>query len=402
MTDLIRIMIVDDITETRENIGRLISLEEGFQVVAEAQDAENGVRIAQEVQPDIILMDINLPGMDGLKATELLSQELPQTSIIMISVQEEQYYMRRAMSAGARGFLMKPFSRDELAETIRRVHNIEIKRRHFQQNPAELKQPASQVITVFSGKGGVGKTTISVNLAIALAQVTGEEVVILDLDLQFGDVALMMDLNPTVTIANAADEIDSLIPESLESYLLKHRSGVKVLAAPLRPEEAELVKGADVVKLLHLLRQSYRYILVDTAPTFQEINLAVLDQANQIVLVSLLELATIKNIHLSLQIMEQLNYPKEKINLILNRAGTEYGLGLKDMEKTLDMAVKVKIPNDGGVALRALNTGEPFVLSNPKTAIARGIFELAQLAGPDKRQETAGGLLTKMKHLLNK
>lgn len=402
MEDKIRIMIVDDIAETRENISRLISLESDLAVVAEAQDAEHGIEIAKTVQPDIILMDINLPGMDGLKATELLSQELPGTSIIMISVQEEQYYMRRAMAAGARGFLMKPFTREELTEAVRRVYNMEQKRKTFQMAVQEVRRPQSQVITIFSGKGGVGKTTITVNLAIALAQLTGEEVAVVDLDLQFGDVSLMMDMNPDLTLVDLIQEINTLDVDGMEAYLYAHKSGVNVLAAPTRPEEAELIKGHHVNKILHLLRQKYRYIIIDTAPTFQEINLAALDQTDIIFLISVLELATIKNIHLSLQIMEQLNYSKEKINLVLNRSDLEFGFGSKELEKTLNLPIKVKIPSDGSIAVRALNTGEPFVLSNPKAPITKGIYELADLLKPEKKKESGTGLLSKMKNVFGK
>lgn len=402
MEEKIRIMIVDDIAETRENISRLISLEPDLEVVAEAQDAEHGIEVAMKVQPDIILMDINLPGMDGLKATELLAQELPGTSIIMISVQEEQYYMRRAMTAGARGFLMKPFSREELTEAVRRVYSMEQKRRDFQKSIQDVRRSPSRVITVFSGKGGVGKTTITVNLAIALAQLTGEQVAVVDLDLQFGDVSLMLDLNPDLTMVDLIQEISTLDVEGLEAYLYSHKSGVKVLAAPTRPEEAELIKGHHVSKILGLLRQKYRYVLIDTAPTFQEINLAALDQTDSIFLISVLELATIKNIHLSLQIMEQLNYSKEKINLILNRADSEFGLGSKDVEKTLNLPVKVKIPSDGGVAVRALNTGEPFVLSNPKAPITKGIYELAELVKPEKKKESGAGIFNKVRNVFGK
>lgn len=402
MENKIRIMIVDDIAETRENIARLIRLEPDLEVVAEAQDAEHGMEVAQQAQPDIILMDINLPGMDGLKATELLLQELPESSIIMISVQEEQYYMRRAMTAGARGFLMKPFSRDELTETIRRVYGMEKGCGNSQKPAQDVRRSTSQVVTVFSGKGGVGKSTIAVNLAIALAQLTGEEVAVVDLDLPFGDISFMLDLSSDLSVADLMQEIDTLDAEGLEAYMDTHPCGVKVLAAPTRPEEAELIKGHHVNKILLLLREKYRYVIIDTAPAFQEVNLAALDQTDIIFLISVLELAAVKNLHLGLQVMEQLHYSKEKINLVLNRADSEFGLGVKDVEKTLNLPVKVKIPGDESTAVRALHTGEPFVLSNPKALITKGIYELAALLEPEKKKENETGLLSKVKNVFGK
>ncbi|WP_127017786.1 AAA family ATPase [Anoxybacter fermentans] len=400
MKDKIKIMIIDDIKDTRENIGRLISLEDDLEVVAEANDAEKGIELAKKVQPDIILMDINLPGMDGLKATEVLSRELPESSVIIISVQEEHYYMQQAISAGAREFLMKPFSRDELVKAIRRVSSIEQKQ--LSETIPKVRKRTGEVITVFSGKGGVGKTTITVNLAVALARLTGEEVVVLDLDLQFGDVSLMMGLPTDVTITDLAREIDKISGDDLENYLLTHRSGVKVLAAPVRPEEAELIKRNHVSKIIHLLRQKYQYVLIDTEPTLHEINLVALDFSDKIILVSLLELAAIKNIRLSLQIMEKLNYSKEKILLILNRSNSKHGPGLKDFKITLNFPIKLKIPGDEKIAVRAMNTGEPFVLSNPGSSISKSIFELAYLVEPEAKGNNRGGLFRTMKQLFGK
>ncbi len=403
MEDKIGIMIIDDIKETCDNIARLISLEEDLVVVGQAQDAESGIEIAKQLRPDIILLDINLPGMDGLKAAEILSLELPATGIIIISVQEEHYYMQQAMTAGARGYLMKPFSQADMIKAIRRIYSSEQKRRNFYDTVKEVRNRKGEVIVIFSGKGGVGKTTISVNLAIALAQLTGEEVVILDLDLQFGDVSLLMDLNANLTITDLAQEIDTIDENGLENYLLLHKSGVKILSAPLRPEESELIKDNYISKIIELLQKKYRFVLIDTEPTFQEVNLTAMDLSDKIFLISLLELATIKNLHLSLQVMEELKYPMEKIHLILNRFDSEYGLSMKDLEKTLNLAVKAKIPSDGGVAVRALNTGEPFVLSNPKATISRAIFDLARFVVPNiTEKDHKDSLFQKMKKLFKK
>lgn len=403
MKNKIQIVIIDDIAETRENIKRLISLEEDLLVIGEAGNAESGIDVALDLKPDIILMDINLPGMDGLKAAELLTLELPASAIIMISVQEEQYYMKQAMAAGAREFLMKPFTGEDLMNAVRRVYKIEKKRRDYHQ-PVQEEIKEGQVLTVFSGKGGVGKTTISVNLAIALAQLIDDRVAIIDLDLQFGDVALMMDLNPDLSIVDLAREVDAIDEENgLNDYLTVHESGVDILAAPSRPEEAEMIQGKNLGKIIQALRKKYRYVIIDTKPAFHEVNLVAMDLSDRILLITALELATIKNNQWSLQVMKQLGYQNDKIHVILNRFDSLHGLNMKDLERTLDLPIRARIPSDGNVVVRALNTGEPFVLNHPKTPITKAIVELAkQLEPKEKHEMETIGLFRKMKKLIAK
>lgn len=403
MKNKIRIIIIDDIAETRENIKRLISLEEDLVVIGEAGNAESGIDVALDLKPDIILMDINLPGMDGLKAAELLTLELPASAIIMISVQEEQYYMKQAMAAGAREFLMKPFTGEDLMNAVRRVYKIEKKRRNYHQ-PVQEEVKEGQVLTIFSGKGGVGKTTISVNLAIALAQQIEDRVVVIDLDLQFGDVALMMDLNPDLSIVDLAREVDDIDEENgLGGYLTVHESGVDILAAPSRPEEAEMIQAKNLGKIIQALRKKYQYVIIDTKPAFHDINLVAMDLSDRILLITALELATVKNNQWSLQVMEQLGYQNDKIHVVLNRYDSQYGLSMKDLERTLHLSIKSKIPSDGSTVVRALNTGEPFVLNNPKASITKAIIDLAKQFEPKKKQEIKNvGFFHKMKKLIAK
>ena len=244
MADRIKVLIVDDIPETRDHLSKLLGFESDVEVVGAAAGGPEAIEMALKLRPNVVLMDINMPGMDGITATEKLAAEVPTAAVIMMSVQGEADYLRRSMLAGAREFLVKPFSSDELTASIRQVWSREKdKLSRFAPVVAAPEisngsgDPAS-VIAVFSPKGGVGRTTISVNLAVAAAQI-GKRVALVDASFQFGDVGVLLNLNPrNKAVADLAGELQAGEAESLEAFLITHSSGVKVLLAPPSPEQA--------------------------------------------------------------------------------------------------------------------------------------------------------------------
>ncbi|MBO8126925.1 MAG: response regulator [Firmicutes bacterium] len=393
----IKLLIVDDSDQARENVRKLCRFDEDIQVIGEAKNGKEAVLLAKKLAPDVILMDINMPEIDGITATELISMEIPETSIIMMSVQGEQEYLRKAMMAGAREYLTKPFSGDELVNTIKRVHQLETKRRQQLQSAGPERLREGRIVTIFSAKGGVGKTTIATNLAVALATV-GARVALVDLDLQFGDVALMLDLVPKRTIADLVEEAE-LTQEVVEDYLLGHVSGVQVLAAPQRPEQAELVSEELVQTVLAKLKKSFDYVIVDTAPSFHGTILAALDASERILLLGTLELPSFKNLKLSLETMASLQYPEEKIAVVVNRYSTDIGISLAEFEESLGTKVQGKVPSDGRVVVEAVNKGVPFVLSSPKSEITQALYELVKLVGwqaPEQQTVSKTGLFSRL------
>lgn len=376
----IKILIADDITETRENIKRLLYFEKDMMIVGEAADGEEAIRLTEKLNPDIILMDINMPSMDGITATETISLRYPKTAIIILSVQGEQEYLKKAMVAGAREYMVKPFSTDELVGTIRKVYDFEQKRRVQLSEPAMVRelQRDPQLISVFSTKGGVGKTTIATNLAVSLAEETRQKVVVLDLDLQFGDVAVMLNVAPKRTITELIQDINQMERDLLEGYLVTHPTGVKVLPCPTRPEYAELITGAHVEKILSVLKQNYDYIVIDTPPSFNETTLTALDLCHQILLVVALDLPTIKNVKLGLEVLDSLHL-KGKSRLVLNRSASDIGIKPEDMEESLGLKAVTHIPSDGRTVITSVNKGSPFVVTDPNTKITESIRELARL-----------------------
>ncbi len=376
MEDKIKVVIADDIRETRQNIRALLSFDERIEVIGEAENGEDAIFLAREAHPDIILMDVNMPVKNGIKATEEISLESPETSVIVISVQSEQEYMRKAMAAGARDYIAKPFSDEDLINTIIRTYNMEERRR---QKTTEIKADEvidSKVITVFSTKGGVGKTTIASNLAVTIARQTKKRVALLDLDLFFGNVAIHLNVSSKANISELVKVIGSLDVDLVEDFLVSHFSGVRVLAAPNKPEYAEYITPQHIEKILAVLRKKYHYIIIDTAQSFGENTLAVLDASEKILFVSTMDLPAIKNINTGLELMKTLKYPDSKIHIVLNRVSEQFGVKYSDFENAVKHKIWAAIPEDNTTVINSVNKGLPFVMTRSVTQVSKKVYEM--------------------------
>lgn len=400
MAAKIRVLVADDIQATRDNIRKLIEFHPEITIIGEAGTAEEAIEKTKQLQPNIVLMDVNMPGMDGISATKIISAEVPGVSIVIMSVQAEQEYLRRAMVAGAKDYLTKPFTGDELLQAVKQVYVTEQSRKKvipFEPKTAEL----GKITTVFSTKGGVGKTTIATNLAVALATKSGDKVGIIDADLQFGDVALFMNLMPRATSADLVREIENLDEKLLDSYLTPYSDNVRVLAAPFRPEQGEMVTGQHLTAILKTMRTMHKHVIVDTTPVFSEAMLAILDISDLVLVVSALDLPTIKNVKLCLEIMESLNYPQEKVRLLLNRANSEGGMDISEAEESLRCTFTATIPSDGKTVVSSVNRGIPFVVTSPDAPVAQNIFNLAKIvaAGDWQEQDKPTSVVHKLRRL---
>lgn len=386
----IRILIVDDIADTRENLAKLIGFEPDMEVAATAGGGQEAVNMAKQHRPHVILMDINMPDMDGITATEIISNTVPESPIIMMSVQGEQDYLRRSMLAGAREFLVKPFSADELINSIRHVHELE-KVRRARYAPVALPpapggpalaaagRETGKIITFFSPKGGVGRTTISTNLAVALHQITNKPVVLVDGSLPFGDIAVILNMSPKAkTIADLIGSFETADSDVVESILVQHSTGIKVLLAPPTPESTELITGAHMKHVLELLRERYAYIVVDTWPSFQEQVITMLDVADVILTLMTLEITSLKNVRVFMEVVEKLGYDEAKVQLVANRNDSSGGIKASDVEASLGRKIPHTIVSDGRTLVLAVNRGVPFVISHRDSQVAKDIFTLAQ------------------------
>ena len=240
-----------------------------------------------------------------------------------------------------------------------------------------------QVITVFSPKGGIGKTSVSVNLSATLAKYFGRRALLLDLDLQFGDAAIMLGIEPEKTIYDLVVAPGELDAEKLAGYTSSHPCGLDVLPAPLRPEDAELVTEGKLSRLLEVARGSYESIVVDTSPFFHGPMLATLDRTDELLLLCNMDVPTIKNVRLALQTLELLSFPPERVRVVLNRANSNVGIKHSEVERVLEAKIRYDLPSDRAVPLN-VNRGKPVVLADPNAEFSKGI---KQLAGDLVKQE---------------
>jgi pilus assembly protein CpaE len=333
-----------------------------------------------------------MPDMDGITATEVIRKELPFAQIVILSVQGDQNYMRRAMLAGARDFLTKPPSVDELISAIRMAGDMakDERKKESQRFPTSAGGflPGSgfmpqgimmgRIIVVYSPKGGVGCTTIATNLAITLHN---EETpaVLIDANLQFGDVAVMLNERGQNSVADLSPRADELDSDVVDDVLVTHKlSGIKVLPAPNRPEYAENVSGESFVKILNYLRRLYSYIVIDTSSTLNDVILNTMDICDLIVLVATQDIPSINNARLFLDLIDVLEIDRDQILLTLNRYDKRVAITPEAIGENLKHEVMTVLPLDDRVVVPSVNRGVPFVLNNKAKPISRAILELAE------------------------
>ncbi|MCP4356754.1 MAG: MinD/ParA family protein [Chloroflexi bacterium] len=392
MSDNIRVLIVDDLPETRENVRKLLQFEPDIEVIGQAGTGEEAVEMAKQFQPDIILMDINMPGIDGIGASQQITELIPSVQVIIMSVQSDPNYLRRAMMAGARDFLTKPFGGDELVAAIRRVHDkrptIHVAQARSQGSLGdtsladEASLPEGNIITVFSPKGGSGCTTIAINMAVTLAR-RGHKTILVDGSLQFGDVAVMLDLKGLTSIADISErgEVDG---DLISSVVQVHRSNLNVLLAPPRPEMADIVTDENIKNLLETLRQSYDFVIVDTPSFLSEKTLSMLDIADRIILVTQQSLPSLKNVSRFFDLTESLEYDTKKVWLVVNRVSEKKGIAVKNIGDTLKRTIVGTIPSAESLADTAANRGIPIVMgASQKNPVSVALVKLADYVRRD-------------------
>lgn len=391
---IIRVLIVDDIDETRENIRRLLQFDKNIEVAGVAKDGKEALSVASKIDPDVIIMDINMPDMDGITATEAIRQKNPFSQVVILSVQGDQNYMRRAMMAGARDYLTKPPSIDELTSAINRAGDMSHEAREKAAtafpvaaagsgaSPGSAPLSSSNVIVVYSGKGGCGCTTIATNLALALnlgRKSPNEKVLLVDGSMQYGDVAVFLNEQVRNSITELASRVDDLDIEIIEDVIMKHSgSDLHILAAPQRPEQADDVSADQFGKLLQYLRNIYKFIIVDTSSYLTGAVMAALDEADLILLLTSQSIPAIKNANYFLNLTDASEIPRNRIMFIMNKYDKKIAISPERIGESLRQEVAAVIPFDDKFVNDAINQGKPFILENRTLPVSKSIIEIAE------------------------
>jgi pilus assembly protein CpaE len=325
---------------------------------------------------------------DGIIAAEKLIADRPEVGAILIAPELSTDLFRQALRAGIRDVLPAPVDSTQLAEAVRRVvETLATTRAPAPTGYAEPVGELGHVITVFSTKGGAGKSVIAANLAVVLARRSERPVVLVDADLQFGDVAVMLKLAPQHTIVDAVGSIDRLDASLLQNLLVKHEpSGVFVLPAPLEPAFADQIGADEMVRIVEMLRTFADFVVVDTPAYFNDVVLGLIEISDDVLLVAGMDIPNIKNVKIGLQTLRLLNTPMSKLRLVLNRANSKVKLDVGEVERTLQVKADCLIPSDV-VVPQSVNKGAPVVLDAPKSGVARAIEQLADLFTVDAKKK---------------
>lgn len=388
MSRVPQVIVVDPDRESSAEIQKMLSML-GFQVIASAGYGVEAFTLAFQLKPDLILMRIEEPLVRPLQTLSRINDGLPDLPIVVFSTEANIRLMRQSMVSGASDYLQEPLQSEEVEAAIMRV--LERKEREGMRRRGELADPVAQgtVITVFGAKGGIGKTTIASNLAVALSTEAHQTVALVDMDTRFGDVAITMDIPVERSIADLARNLDNVDRNSLREYLVQHESGVRILPAPTRPSDWRNLTAQHIRDVVDVLAQTHDFVILDTPGTFNEIVAAAIEVGTMILLITTLDMASIKDTVLALEMLhERFGNDEERIKVVLNRAGMDTGVREKDVERTLDSPLWWRIPQDQEV-VKAAQLGRPIVMSRPNSKVSLEIREIARaLAGIRHKSKT--------------
>ena len=345
-------------------------------VVDDLDAAYRRINEAQDV--DVVLIGPHVELDPALAMAEALRLSRPMLSVVLVRPRIDTATLTDALRAGVRDVVKE---RDQAGIAAAVLRAAELARAARQQAGIAVPEgdatDLGRLITVFSAKGGAGKTTLSTNLAAALADNGRREVCLVDLDLAFGDVAIALQLFPAHTLSDAVPMMDSLDAQAVQALLTPHSPGLTTLVAPVEPGAAESIPAPLVGRVLRVLRQLFQFVVVDTPPAFTDHVLAAFDESDYVALLATLDIPALKNLKLTLETLDLLNYPRDRWRIVLNRADSKVGLQVSEVEKTLRVPIAVQIPSSRSVPA-SINRGVPLVLDEPNHPVSQAIKQFAE------------------------
>ncbi|MEX0865663.1 MAG: AAA family ATPase [Acidimicrobiia bacterium] len=315
----------------------------------------------------------------------------PGLVLMLIAEEVTADLLRRGMRAGVSDVLEAPLDEAKIEAAIERFAHDVLNRKTAAATPSSASHPrdkGGRIVTVMSAKGGSGKTVLATNVSLLLNRIPDIKVCLVDADLQFGDVCLVLQLEPRFTMVNASHELHHLDGELLDSLLTEHPSGLKVLAAPLEPAFADDITTAGLMQMLDVLKESFDYVVVDTASMLDELILSLIEKSDDILMLVDMDLPSVKNAKLALETLRLLKFTTSNVRLVMNRSNSKAKLDNKEIEGALKMPISASVPSDAMVAA-SVNEGRPVVESEPKSKVAKGFESVAELIA-GKIPEEAG------------
>lgn len=393
MDEKIKVMLLMEEGYIRDSVRVILSVTEDIVLVGETDNLGTALELIKKFTPDITIVGEEVRGNDGFALSQRIMDEDPFHPIIFIATRLNVDTYKNALYVGIKEVLKAPLYPDELKSSIVRVHKASKKAGRLTVHmdaeaslenevkpdikETDEEESRARIISTFSIKGGVGKTTISTNLAVTLAQ-GGNKTALLDLDIYSGDVALAMNIIPRRRVSDLGNDIQRLDLDLLESYMVRHPSGVMVFLAPFNIEHADYIKLDHIEKVLDLLKQEYDYIIIDCPSYFYDIAMMTLKKSDVILLVATMDILSLKSIKNTISVLENAKVAKNKMKLVLNKYIRGVGLTVNDVEATLSMPVTTVIPLENQLAISSMNQGIPFVAGMRRAKVSRGIYNLAR------------------------
>ena len=318
-----------------------------------------------------------------------LHNQDPALVLMLVAEEVTSDLLRRGMRAGVSDVLEAPLDEPKIEAAIEQFGHDVLKRQSAAAKPnAPMESTHGRLITITSAKGGSGKTVVATNLALLLNRIPDTKVCLVDADLQFGDVCLVLQLEPRFTMVNAAHELHHLDAELLDSLLTEHPSGLKVLAAPLEPAFADDITTTGLMQMIDVLLENYRYVIIDTASMLDELILSLFEKSDDILMIVDMDLPSVKNAKLALETMRLLKFSTANVKLVMNRSNAKARLDNKEIENALKMRISAAVPSDAVVAA-SVNEGRPVVETDPKSKVAKGFESVAALIAEKIPEDSA-------------
>lgn len=377
----VRVVSICDPGVTQQQITEAINAQTEFVLVDILSSKEMLVKQLRSVEPDILLVDSQLEGESTMDIIDDLAIQFPNAALVAILPTNDPLTAQQVMLAGARAFLITPFSQINLVSTLRRVSELEGRRQqtktYIPSASPEATRPLRSV-TVYSPRGGTGVTTIAANTAIALAEETGKRVLLFEGKVFFGHLEVILNLRVQNSISDLIPHANNMDEGLVRDVVTSHPSGIHVLLAPSNVQIAQGIRAEDIYNVYMGVARYYDYMVVDAGGPLNEISVTLMDAADRVLLVTTPDLASLHDTSRFLQLSRSLAYPTEKILMVLNKAGIDGGIKLRDIESVLHNQVYHQIPSDPANVLRSINRGIPYLVQYPRSQASKSVQQLAR------------------------